>query len=73
MGSVADALREDTRRQLERLTPRQRLELAFALAEEDLRMFVRASGRSPADARRAFERAKQRGREPSVVSRRFNP
>ncbi len=66
MRSVADDLREETRRAVQALTPSERLRLAFALGERDLEAF-RLARHPPLDrteAARILERRRQAGRRP---------
>ena len=65
MSNVAAAARAATREQVLSLTAAQRIELAFALGDEDLRLFMSASGLDRAAALRHFRSQRQRGRRPS--------
>lgn len=65
MSSVAAAARAATREEVLALTAVQRIELAFALGEEDLRLFMAASGLDRASALRHVRAQRQRGRRPS--------
>jgi len=65
MRSVADVLREGTRRETAELSPEARVELAFRLGDSDLEALVETRGVSAADARAAFARSRRHGRRPS--------
>lgn len=65
MTSVADELREKTRREMLAMTPEERLALSFALGEADLESFRCASGLSREEALRELERRRQLGRRTS--------
>jgi hypothetical protein len=65
MTSVADELREKTRREMLAMTPEERLALAFALGEADLESFRRAQGSSREEALRELQRRRQLGRRTS--------
>jgi hypothetical protein len=65
MKSVADELRERTRREVLAMTPDERLELAFALGDADLETYRLARGLSRDEARRELERRRQLGRRTS--------
>jgi len=70
MASVAHDLRRRTRDQVLALSPKARIELAFALGEQDLDLFMRATGLDRDAARRRLRSARYRGRTPSVASSR---
>jgi hypothetical protein len=63
--SSFDFLRRRTQRDVLALSPRQRIELAFALGEDDLSLFMRVSGLSRAAALARLRAARQAGRLPS--------
>ncbi|HEX2311893.1 MAG TPA: hypothetical protein VHH91_14370 [Vicinamibacterales bacterium] len=63
MRSVADALRARTITQVLALPPRARIELALSLGDDDLELFVRASGLDRALAR--LRAGRRHGRTPS--------
>lgn len=65
MKSVADELREKTRREVMAMSPDERLALAFALGDADLETYRRARGLSSDEARRELERRRQLGRRTS--------
>lgn len=65
MGSIADSLRQDTRRRVLRLAPEARLALGHRLADADVDLYCAAHGVSKAEARRVFVAARQVGRRPS--------
>lgn len=65
MGSVADDLRDEQRREVLRLSPGERLALAFRLGDEDIARLCAVRGITPDVARRLVERARQAGRRPS--------
>jgi hypothetical protein len=70
MRSVADRLREDSRRRLAEMTPEERLRLAFALGEADLALLQAAQALSAMEARERIARGRQVGRVPSCAARR---
>lgn len=59
---VAEAIRADQRERLAKLTPEQRIQLAFALGRRDIRIYASARGISCAEARRELRRREQRAR-----------
>jgi hypothetical protein len=65
MRSVADSLREDTRRRLADLSPAARLDLALELGEADVAALCEARGISPEAARALIVRSRRAGRRPS--------
>jgi hypothetical protein len=65
MRSIADDLRVETRAVLARLTPNERIDLAFRLGEDDLALLCAARGLAADEARRVFARARRHGRMPS--------
>ena len=65
MRSVADLLRDGTRRETGELSPEARVQLAFRLGDGDLEALREARGLSIAHARAAFARSRRHGRRPS--------
>jgi hypothetical protein len=61
-----DFLRRRTQRDVLALSPRERIDLAFALGEDDLALFMRVSGLSRAAALARLRAARQQGRVPSL-------
>lgn len=68
MSKAAAAARAETREQVLSLSAVQRIELAFALGEEDLRLFMSASGLDRATALRHVRAQRQQGRRPSACA-----
>jgi hypothetical protein len=68
MRSVADDLRSESRRDLARCTPAERLELAFRLGDDDIALLCAARGVSRDDAKRIVARSRAVGRARSVVA-----
>jgi hypothetical protein len=64
--SSFDFLRRGAQRDVLALSPRERIELAFALGEDDLAIFMRVSGLSRAVALPRLRAARQQGRVPSL-------
>lgn len=62
MRSVADGLREDTRRRVAALSPSERVALALALGEADVRLYAATNGVSRIEARRRLRAGRQVGR-----------
>jgi hypothetical protein len=67
MRSVADELREETRRELSHMTPAARLELSFSLGDADVAAVMAARGLSERDARALIARSRRAGRRPSCL------
>jgi hypothetical protein len=65
MRSIADDLRVETRTALARLTPDERMDLAFRLGDDDVALLCVARGLRTEEARRVFARARRHGRMPS--------
>jgi len=65
MRSVADSLREDTRRRASELSPEARLEQALALGDADVAALSEARGITAAEARKVIARSRQQGRRRS--------
>ena len=62
MRSVADTLREASRRRVARLTPIERVRLALALGDADVALMCVAQRISEDEARRRIARSRQAGR-----------
>jgi hypothetical protein len=62
MSSVADHLRCDTIERVGRLSIPQRIELALALGDDDLRLYMLASGRPREEAVRHLRSQRAHGR-----------
>lgn len=65
MRSVADALRDDTRRQTLALSPEARVQRSLALGDEDVRVLCDTRGVTVAEARAIIARTRQAGRRRS--------
>ena len=65
MISVADQLRDESRRRVLAMSPAQRMELALRLGDDDARLYAAANGVSDAEARLVLARRRQAGRQPS--------
>jgi len=65
MRSVADDLREEQLREMQKLTPEERIELALRLGEEGLRFFMATHGLTREEAIRQIRRQRRAGRAPS--------
>jgi methylmalonyl-CoA mutase cobalamin-binding subunit len=65
MRSVADALREETRRQTAALTPEDRVRLALELGDADVVALSSARQISADEARSLIARSRRAGRQPS--------
>ena len=65
MKSVAAILRERTSDEVRRLSPAERLELAFRLGEQDLAAYCASHGVDRDAALREFQRRRQATRRPS--------
>lgn len=59
---LADALRTDTRREVARLSPAERIDLAFRLGEDDLALLMAARGIDREEATRVIARSRRCGR-----------
>lgn len=68
MKSVVDDLRAETRRAVRELPIAARIELALALGDDDLALFMRTSGLRREPALRTLQRQRARGRRPSVAA-----
>ncbi len=66
MKSVADRLRDDTRRRDATLTPEARLQQALDLGAADVAALATARGISEREARAVFARSRRAGRVPSA-------
>jgi hypothetical protein len=64
MRSVADDLRDETREEMLRLTPEERIELVLQLGERGLEVFRQANGLDRETAIRELQRRRQAGRRP---------
>ncbi len=62
MRSVADDLREEQLRELQKLTPDERVGLALALGQRDVDFFMAANGTDRDTAVAALRRSGSRGR-----------
>lgn len=62
MPSVADQLRRDTAERVQRLPVGRRIDLALALGEDDLRLYMQTSGKSRAAAVRDLRSQRAGGR-----------
>lgn len=60
--ALADTLRADTRREVARLSPAARIDLAFRLGEEDLALLMAARGIDREEATRVIVRSRHIGR-----------
>lgn len=65
---VAAFLRQRTTEDVLALTPRERLDLALRLGDEDLARYMAATGCDRAAALRDLRRARAVGRRPSVAN-----
>jgi hypothetical protein len=65
MRSVADALRARTITQVLAMSPGERIALALSLGDDDLELFVRASGLNRAEALKRLCAGRRQGRTPS--------
>lgn len=70
MKSVADNLRAETHRAVRELPQAARIELALALGDDDLALFMRTSGLSREQALAVLQQQRLRGRRPSVAAAR---
>ena len=66
MKSVADALRRDTSRTVQALSPGERIALALSLGEAGLQAFCAAQGVDREEGFKRLRRQRQQGRRPSV-------
>jgi hypothetical protein len=71
--SQADVLRDRTVERILALSIPERIALALALGDDDLALFVRASGLDPATARQRLRAQRHHGRVPSVSAGTFEP
>ena len=67
MRSVADALRDETRRKTKALSPEARIRLALELGDADAVALSNARGVSLSEARVAIARSRRLGRRPSTI------
>lgn len=68
MSAVAAYLRQCTADEMRAMTPAERVDLAFALGDEDQARYATASGLDRQTALRALRRARSVGRQPSVAN-----
>lgn len=68
MRSVADDLRSETRHDVARRTPAERIDLALQLGDDDLALLCAARGLAREEGRRLIARSRRVGRMPSVVA-----
>ena len=66
MSALAAYLRERATEDVRRLDPAERIQLALALGDDDLRLYCSASGATMDDARRRLMATRQAGRSVSV-------
>jgi hypothetical protein len=69
MRSVADALRDETRRRVAALTPEARVDLALTLGDDDAASLAATRGISVRAARAVIARGRRVGRTPSCADR----
>ena len=65
MQSVADSLRRDTRERVLTLSIAERIALALSLGDDDLALYMRASGKDREAALQDLRAQRARGRTPS--------
>lgn len=65
MKSVADGLRDATRRRISALTATERIKLALALGARDVELYAVTSGLDREEARRRLRATRRLGRAPS--------
>lgn len=65
MRSVADDLREETRRRTEALSPAARIRLALELGDDDVTTLSHTQGLTLAEARATIAQGRRLGRRPS--------
>ncbi len=68
MTSLADTLRAETVARVLAMTVEERIALALSLGDDDLALYVRATGADVATARRQLHSRRQRGRIPSACA-----
>jgi hypothetical protein len=68
MRSVADQLRDETRRKILALSPADRMRTAFRLGDDDVDRLVRAQRISVDEAHAIIRRQRSVGRRPSVAN-----
>jgi hypothetical protein len=68
MRSVADALRDATRRQTAALSPEARVARALALGDDDVAALCESRGVSVAEAKAIIARTRRVGRRPSQAN-----
>jgi hypothetical protein len=70
MRSVADQLREESRRRVQAMEPAARLELALRLGDDDATLLAVTRGIPEAEARHELARRRQTGRRASASKQR---
>jgi hypothetical protein len=68
VSALAAYLRERTAAEVRRLEPGERIRLALALGDEDVRLYCEANGVGAEEARRRLMAARQVGRSVSVAA-----
>jgi len=68
MSALATFLRQRTVDDVNRLTAAERIRLALALGDDDLRLFCAATGLDVHEARRRLVATRQHGRRPSAIA-----
>lgn len=68
MSALAEHLRQRVRNDVQRLSPDERIKLALALGDDDLRIFCEASGDTPSTASRRLAATRQVGRRVSLCA-----
>ncbi|MEZ5316215.1 MAG: hypothetical protein R2752_02330 [Vicinamibacterales bacterium] len=67
MRSMADDLRDDTRKRIAAMSPEARVELALALGDDDAAALAAARGIGVNEARTIIARSRRLGRRPSCA------
>jgi len=68
MRSILDDLRDESRRDLARRTPLERIELALRLGDDDVALVCAGRAVSGQEAKRLIARSRQRGRHVSAAT-----
>ncbi len=68
MSALASYLKTRARHDVSRLTPEERVRLALALGDDDVRLFCIASGETPESARQRLSVTRRIGRRSSTVA-----
>jgi hypothetical protein len=68
MRSVADALRDDTRRRVEAMSPDERMRAALSLGDDDVRRLGLARRINPGEARAIIRRQRRAGRRSRMTT-----